>query len=361
MKTKGMTSSPDGAFNPSKTVLLIGNFLSSSTGIRSVCEDLAEHLSEKGWQIISTSNKQKRLPRLFDMINTAWTFRRKYSVALIDVYSGSAFLWAEAVAFILHVLGKPFILTLHGGNMPAFAAGRQRRVKRLLRLAAAVTTPSRYLLEKMHIYRDDIILLPNFLDLSAYKFRLREYPSRSLLWLRSFHDIYNPSLAIRVLQRLKNSFPEIKLIMVGPDKGDGSLQSAMKTAKELGIADKIEITGSVSKKEVPDWLDKCCIFINTTNVDNTPVSVLEAMASGLCVVSTDVGGIPYLLSDEHDALLVPPDDPAAMASAIQRILTEPGLAKRLSLNGRKKVEQFDWSVIVPQFEKLIEQLSGAAE
>jgi glycosyltransferase involved in cell wall biosynthesis len=95
------------------------------------------------------------------------------------------------------------------------------------------------------------------------------------------------------------------------------------------------------------------IFLNTTNVDNTPISVLEAMACGLCVVSTNVGGIPYLLEHEHDALLVPPDDPAAVATAVRRLLTEPDLAEQLSRNARQKAEKFDWSIILPQWEALL--------
>lgn len=80
---------------------------------------------------------------------------------------------------------------------------------------------------------------------------------------------------------------------------------------------------------------------------------MEAMACGLCVVSTNVGGIPYLLEHETDALLVPPNDPEAMAAAVRRILTEPGLAKRLSRNARAKAKQFDWDAILPQWEELL--------
>ena len=77
------------------------------------------------------------------------------------------------------------------------------------------------------------------------------------------------------------------------------------------------------------------------------------MACGLCVVSTNVGGIPYLLEHEYDSLLVPPNDPTAMADAIRRIVTEPGLASHLSQNARQKVEQFDWSKVLPQWEELL--------
>ena len=68
--------------------------------------------------------------------------------------------------------------------------------------------------------------------------------------------------------------------------------------------------------QVPSELNEFDIFLNTTFVDNTPVSVLEAMACGLCVVSTDVGGLSFLLEHEGDALLVPPDNPKAMAAAV---------------------------------------------
>ena len=100
--------------------------------------------------------------------------------------------------------------------------------------------------------------------------------------------------------------------------------------------------------------------MNTTNVDNTPLSVLEAQAAGLCVVSTNVGGLPYLLADGHDALLVPPDDPAAMAEAVRRAISEPGLAASLSRNGRAKAEEFDWTCVLPRWESLFEQAGRGA-
>ena len=124
-------------------------------------------------------------------------------------------------------------------------------------------------------------------------------------------------------------------------------------AIEAVVADRIRLPGRIPKVAVTDWMSKGDIFLNTTNVDNTPISVLEAMACGLCVVSTNVRGMPYLLEHEHDALLVPADDPTLMATAVRCLLTEPGLAERLSHNARQKAEQFDWSIILPQWEALL--------
>ena len=334
-------------------VLMVGNFLSMITGTRSVCEDLADRLAASGWMIITTSSQSERLVRLTDMVSTTWSRRHEYDVAQVDVFSGLAFFWAEAVSWTLRQAGKPCILTLHGGNLPAFARRWPWRVRSLLQSAAKVTTPSRYLFEQMHSYRDDLILIPNSIDLAAYPFRSRDAASPSLVWLRAFHDIYKPALAADVVQRLSNSFPNVRLAMIGPDKGDGSFRRFLQIAHQLDVHDHIEILGSVAKVDVPRLLGSHDIFLNTTRVDNMPVSVIEAMALGLCVVSTNVGGLPYLLEHDVDALLVQADDPEGMAAACQRILTEPGLAARLSHNARAKAENFDWSRILPQWERLL--------
>ena len=333
-------------------VLLIGNFL-TSPGYRSVGEDLALRLTASRWSVVTASEKPGRLPRLVDMLGAVWLRRRQYSVAQVDVYSGAALLWAVAVCWVLRRAGKPYVLTLRGGNLPRFARRWPGQVGRLLGSAAVVTMPSRYLLEKMRPYRSDLFLLPNPLDLQSCRFRPREQADPSLVWMRAFHALYNPYLAVKVVERIAAEFPEVRLAMVGPDNGDGSWQRTQDMIAQSGLISRIDLPGGVPKAEVPSWLAKGDIFINTTEVDNTPVSILEAMACGLCVVSTNVGGIPYLLEDEKDALLVPPNDPEAMTMAVRRILIDPGLAERLSRNARRKAEQFDWTVILPQWETLL--------
>lgn len=334
-------------------ILIVGNFLSAKGSSRGVCEELALRLPEYGWAVVTTSSRPNRLMRLAGMLWTASRARKQYSIAQVDVFSGPAFLWAEAVCRLLSCLSKPFVLTLRGGNLPSFARRWPGRVRRLLTSASAVTTPSRYLQDQMADYRSDLILLPNPVDISLYSYSPRNDPKPHLVWLRAFHSIYNPSLAAKAIAHLQSNFPEIYLTMIGPDKGDGSVAEFKAAVGELGLVENVCCLGGVSKGDVPNWLNRGDIFLNTTNVDNTPVSVIEAMACGLCVISTNVGGVPFLLEDECDALLVPPNDPQAMADAIRRILTEPGLAERLSRNARAKAEQFDWSVVLPQWEKLL--------
>lgn len=341
-------------------ILFIGNYLQGPGFNRGAWHEIADHLRASGNEVVTTSSRVNKAGRLADMLMTIWTRRSAYQIAQIDVFSGPAFLFAESCGAALKVLHKPFVLTLHGGNLPVFAQKHPVRVRRLMKSASAVTTPSRFLLEQMVPFRQGMILIPNPLGIADYPFCVRNNPLPKLIWLRAFHQIYNPALAPRTMSILKQDFPDVYLTMVGPDKGDGSLQHTQQTAQELGLLTQVEFPGGVSKLEVPNWLNRGDIFINTTNIDNTPISVMEAMACGLCVVSTNVGGIPYLIKDGVDGLLVPPDDHAAMAAAVRRILTEPGLAARLSANARKKAESFDWSVILPQWEKLYEKVISNA-
>jgi glycosyltransferase involved in cell wall biosynthesis len=334
-------------------LLMIGNFLSGSGGTRGVCEELAARLSAGGWKVVTASSRPGRLARLLDMLVTVVGRRRDYRVAQVDVYSGAAFLWAELTCALLRLLGKPYVLTLHGGNLPAMARSRPRRVRRLLSSARAVTSPSGYLSESLEWVRSDVQVLPNALDVSRYPFRLRSAPQPRLVWLRAFHGLYRPVRAAEVLAIVRERFPEARLTMIGPDKGDGSLAATREAAGKLGVLDRIDFPGAVPKADVPRWLGEGDVFLNTTSVDNTPVSVLEAMACGLCVVSTDVGGLPHVVTHESDGLLVGGEDAQGMAAAVQRVLSDPALAERLSRNARARAQARDWSVVLPRWESLL--------
>ena len=346
--------------SPRPSILMIGNFLSSSASIRFVCEDLAELFSAEGWNVISASARPSRPARLADMLATAWRRRRDYAAAQIDVYSGSAFFWAESAGALLRAIGKPHFLTLHGGNLPAFSRRFPGRVRRLLEGALAVTSPSPYLARALSGFRRDIRIVPNPLDLSRYSFRPRARPRPRIVWLRAFHRIYRPELAPAMLSEVLRRHPDAELTMIGPDKGDGSLAAARESASRAGVSERVTFAGPVPKTEVPERLSRADVFVNTTDVDNTPVSVLEAMACGLCVVTTDAGGIRDLVDDGRDALVVPRGDAGALARAVCRVLEDPALAESLSRRGRARAEACDSNRVFALWRDLISAARAAA-
>lgn len=337
--------------NSHPRILMVGTHLPPVAGSRSVGEGLAQELQKMGFDVQLVSRRRSRVRRVADMMLTVWRAQHTYDLIQLDIYSGAAFSWAEWVSKLAHQMRKPIVMVLHGGNLPVFARKHQRRLSQLCARAVKIIAPSNYLAHALSSFGHDIVVIPNPIDLAGHGYRRRDTPQPRLIWLRTFHRIYDPLLAIRVLARIKSKYPEARLTMIGPDK-DGTLAKARYEAKRLGVFDQITFTGGIPKSEVPRLLSMGDIFLNTTTIDNSPVSVLEAMASGLAVVSTDVGGMPYLVDSECDGLLVPPGDVDKMTAAVVRVLEEPGLAGRLSESGRKKAEMHGWDAVLPRWEAL---------
>lgn len=342
-------------------LLFIGNFLPVPRYNKNIWHFLAEKLAETGWTVITTSSKERKLPRLLDMLLTTWKTRHSYEVAHIDVFSGKAFVYAFFTTQLLSILQKTIVLTLHGGRLPDFSRSYPRLFRRVLTTADVIVTPSAFLKTTFTHIRSDIVLIPNPIDLKESIYQERLNASPELIWLRAFHKAYNPSMAIKVLYLISARYPQVQLFMLGPDKGDGSLDEALELAESLNVRTNLEIVGHVSHEEIPKWLNKGDIFINTSNYDTAPRSLLEAMANGLCVVSTNVGGIPCMVIEGQEALLVKPDDTQSMAMCVTRILEDSALASNLSRNARLRAEQSDWSVILLKWDKLFTSLLHSSE
>lgn len=290
--------------------------------------------------------------RMADMLGAIIRYRQQASLVLIDTYSTNAFYFAWASARLCKLIGKSYITILHGGNLPQRIEGSPAMSAQLFTNSVTNVVVSGYL--QQHInklgYKNELI--PNNIDLSLYPYRHRAEVQPKLLWVRAFHQTYNPEMAIKVLAGICKQYPNARLTMVGPEK-DGSMERCQQLAAESGLAGKVDFTGKLSKN---DWINLSSgydIFINTTDFDNLPVSVIEAMALGFPIVSTNVGGIPYLIKDGHDGLLVEKGDVNAMVSAIARIIDDKKLAADMSSAARAKAETFDWKVIKHKWTGLL--------
>ncbi len=339
------------------SIFIAGNFFYTTSGTVSIGEELTARLRGRGVEVFTASSKRNRFFRMVDFLWTSLYHRKTYIVALVEVYSGLAFWWAYFLSVFLQLLKKPFILTLHGGKLPEFIQKHQLTFRKFLNSASFVITPSRYLLESFNSICPNIIYIPNGIEINNYELNTRYNAKPNLIWLRAFHSIYSPITAIEVLHLLSKDYPAAALTMLGPDKEDGSFREVNRKICDYKLEDKVVFTGPIPKEKVGEYLSHGDVFLNTTLYESFGVSVLEAAACGLCIVTTNVGELPYLWENDVDALFVPPTDPEAMASAVKRILEEPGLAEKLSTNARKKAEQYDWSVILPQWERIIDSVS----
>jgi glycosyltransferase involved in cell wall biosynthesis len=336
-----------------KRIVYIGNKLKGKGSNVTTIETLGIQLTTLGYTVYTFSSVRNKLLRLLDMLGGVITKGRKADVVLIDTYSTQNFYYAVAVANLCRLLRIPYVPILHGGNLPERLQKNKYVSYKLFHGAKTNVAPSRYLMEifSSEGYKN-LTYIPNTIEIQDYPFLLRNEIAPKLLWVRSFAEIYNPMLALNVLKKLRESYPQASLCMVGPDK-DGSLEKCKEYARQHELP--ITFTGRLSKQE---WRQKSIdydIFINTTNFDNTPVSVIEAMALGLPIVSTRVGGIPYLIEDHIDGLLVPPNNSESFVDAIGKLCTVAELGSTLSTQARKKAEAFDWQKVKVHWLTLLKQ------
>lgn len=336
--------------NPNPRLFFIGNFLSGTNKTYSSVEAVIANLTKVGWQVTTASSVKNPILRLFDMCAKVVQKQHDFDYLNISVFSGHSFVYAEIICRLSNWLHKPVFLTLNGGGLAEFADNHPKRVKSLFNLARKISTPSKFLISSLKIFNPEIVYIPNFIDLRSYHYRLPTLIQPKLIWIRAFHNIYQPWMAVQVLSELLKSYPNARLTMIGPDKNDGSLSRTLALAEQLGVIPQVEFIYGVSKTEIPQCLTKGDIFLNTTVYESFGVAVLEAAACGLPIISTEVGELPYLWENEIDALLVSPTDYHSMTNNIIRLMENPELVKRLSENARKKAVQFDGQKIMPIWE-----------
>ena len=334
-----------------KRLLYIGNKLSDHGYTSTSIETLGTFLEGEGFHVLYASSKKNKVWRMFEMIIKTFKYAKKVDYVLIDTYSTKNFWYAFIISQLCRILKLKYIPKLHGGNLPSRIVRSKFFSNLIFKNAYINIAPSYYLFEafKNEGY-NNLKYIPNTIEIQNYPDSPKEFKTPKILWVRSFAKIYNPSMALKVFIKIKADFPEAKICMVGPKKDD-SYAKTLQFAKKNNV--EVIFTGKLSKQEWIELSKDYNVFINTTHFDNTPVSVIEAMALGLPVVSTNVGGIPYLLEQNVNALLVDDDDVDGMTNQIKHLFTEPNLALNLSKKGKESVESFDWEIVKKEWIELL--------
>ncbi|KGL63248.1 glycosyltransferase family 4 protein [Polaribacter sp. Hel1_85] len=333
-----------------KRILYIGNNLVKRTNYNTSMEVLSRLLQLEGHKVKKSSSKNNKILRLLSMCLAVVKNSNKTDYILIDTFSTSNFYFSFITSQLARLFRIKYITILRGGNLP-FRINKSVKISNLIfNNSYKNIAPSNYLKSEFEKkgYKTDFI--PNILEIENYSFKKRIELKPKILWVRAFKELYNPTLAIKVLSLLKEKYPKAKLCMVGPGK-DTSFEASRNLAKELNIIDSVEFTGVLPKEE---WHKKAIdfdLFINTTNFDNTPVSVMEAMALGLPIISTNVGGMPFLIENNIDGVLVDKENENQMADAIIKIIEENNFS--LALNGRKKAESFAWREVKQKWNQIL--------
>ncbi|MDX5326375.1 MAG: glycosyltransferase family 4 protein [Bacteroidota bacterium] len=335
-------------------ILYLGNELARKGWSPSTIDTLAP-LFRRDHQVRTYSSLVNQGIRFLHMVWGILVNSRWADMILVDTYSGRALWYARMATRMGRAFRIPVVLFLHGGELPSRIRKQRGQMMRLGNRATALVAPSGYLKEAFEDMGRPVHLIPNYLDLDRYSFIERSFIRPNLLWVRAIQKLYNPEMAIEVVESIRRNHPDATLCMVGGDK-DGSMERIRTQVIDKDLEERVEITGRLPKEEWIRRSVKYDIFLNTTNADNTPVSVMEAMALGMVVISTNVGGVPYLIEDGVDGLLVPPRDPEAMTQAIEKVLQDPQWATTLSRNARVKAESWDWEKVKVKWESLFSKL-----
>jgi glycosyltransferase involved in cell wall biosynthesis len=343
-------------------VCVVGPLPPPSGGMANQCEQLVRLLAAEGVhvELVRTNSPYRpawvgRLPliragvRLLPYLLHLWQAAARAGVMHILANSGWAWHLCAAPAMLVARLRKtPVIINYRGGNADTFFAAAPRHVLRTLARASLRVTPSTFLRRVFSRHGLTAEVIPNIIDLS----RFAPAPPRSfgdapqLVVTRNLEPIYDMPTAIHAFARIKQAFPQARLTLAGSGPDLARLQ---RLVAEIGLQGSVHFSGRVANADMPELYASADCMLNPSTVDNMPISILEAFASGVPVVSTCAGGIPDLIEEGVSGLLVPIGDHKAMAQEVLRVLQDAGLAMALRQAGLAQARQYAWPQVRRQW------------
>jgi glycosyltransferase involved in cell wall biosynthesis len=172
--------------------------------------------------------------------------------------------------------------------------------------------------------------------------------------MRAFEDVYNPAMAVEVARLLDKKFPDFQMVMAGGDKG--LLTAIKRMVSDYGLTTKVLFPGYINHQQKLQYAREYDIYICTNKIDNAPVSVIEFMALGLPIVSVNTGGIPYIIKDGENGLLVNDEDVDAMVEKIEMLIQQPALTTQIAANALNYSRRYDEAPVLGKWIKLFAQM-----
>lgn len=333
-------------------ILYIGNKLAKHGNNPTGIDVVGKYFESEGYRMQYASEKKNKFLRILEMLYKVLTVKQ-VDYVLIDTYSTSNFWYAFIVSVVCNLRKLSYIPICRGGSLNIRIKKNPYCSKLIFSKAYANVAPSAYTYNMLkELDMPNLVQISNTIEVAKYPFRNASEFRPRLLWVRALVSIYNPEMAIRVFKKVKEKYPDATLTMVGPFK-----EIAREKMEQMARKHRVEVlfTGKLSKEEWIKLSEDYDIFLNTTNIDNMPVSVLEAMALGLVVVSTNVGGVPYIIENNKTGLLVNADDSEEMAAKIEYIVDNQDFSEQLTKNARNFAEKLDWKNIKNDWYKLLHE------
>ena len=251
------------------------------------------------------------------------------------------------------LLRRPVLVHYHSGEAPDHLARSGLARWTLAHLADLIVAPSAFLREVFRGFGLHADVVHNTVDFDRFPFRTRGTLRPRILSTRNLEKDYNVACTLRAFAVVQGRYPDASLTVVGDGRQRPALESL---ARDLGVR-QVRFAGRVPPAEIPRYYDEADVYVQTPDIDNMPLSVLEAYASGAPVVATNVGGLPAMLTDGEHGLLAPANDHAAVAARIIDLLEDPERAGRLAANAHERCRQYTWTAVRPQWVAVYRRLA----
>ncbi len=321
-------------------VLLICNYKPGVGGISGQVEILQRKLRSEGHTADIFSTKGSLFWRL-GLFSQLRKVARSYDVLHIHCCSGWGFLPAVVGVTVGRRLKKRVVLTYHGGGGERFFDKHTRLVKHYLTRTDSNIVLSGFLAKVFDNHHLPYAIIPNIIELDESHYRERTSIQPNFICVRAHEPLYNIPCILRAFQKVLTELPEATLTLVGTGSEHEVL---MAMVKEMELKNVL-FTGRVDNKEIYRYLDMADIMLSAPKVDNMPVSLLEAMNAGLLVISSDVGGVPYMIEDNKTGYLFPSDDSDALASLMIQAVQQPSENTSIIRNAHQAVDAYHWENI----------------
>jgi glycosyltransferase involved in cell wall biosynthesis len=281
---------------------------------------------------------------------------RVHRYDVLHVFSASyfSFVLAPTPAILIGKLyRKRVLLNYHSGEAEDHLRRWHRTTIPTIRLADLVIVPSEYLVRVFADFGLTARAIFNLIDTSKFVFRPRDTIRPLFLSNRNFETHYGVDRVLRAMEIIQKKFPEARLTLAGEGSQRPSLEAL---ANDLRL-ENTSFVGQIDPEKIVELYDQTDIYLNGSEIDNQPLSILEAFACGLPIVTTDAGGIPYIVHDGDTGFVVPRGDYRQLAARAISLLEDPQLARRFATRGHEECRKYSWEAVRALWLEAYEELA----
>ena len=323
-----------------KKVLLIANYKPGTGGISGQVEKLHAYLDKEGVVNVVFSTKGSLAYRIqvpFKLLKVA----KDYDVLHVHTCSHWGFITTVLGVWAGKRLKKKVVVTYHGGGAEQFFSRHPRLVKKYLCQTDANIVLSGFLGNVFDKFQIPFTVIPNIVELEEGRFCPRATIEPKFISIRTLSPLYNIECIIKAFKVVKKACPSARLTIVGDGPSRDSLEQFVRSES---IQD-VTFVGRVDNARIYEYLNQSDIMLSAPRIDNMPVSVLEGFNAGLLVISSNVGGVPYMIEDEVNGLLFESNNSMALAEKMMWALSHQDESHNMIDNAKEAVKLYSWECV----------------